>query len=80
MTPEEAIIDLVEARGAEKSICPSEAARRLDADDWRNLMPTVRAAAARLADEGRVVVMQRGEAVDPRAAKGPIRIALRRRP
>ncbi|HRJ09955.1 MAG TPA: DUF3253 domain-containing protein [Prosthecobacter sp.] len=33
-----------------RSFCPSEVARRL-AEDWRNLMPMVRAAAADLVDE-----------------------------
>jgi hypothetical protein len=38
-------------------------------------MPSVRAAAAALADEGRIAVTQGGRKVDPRAARGPIRLA-----
>jgi hypothetical protein len=70
-----AILRLTGARAG--SICPSEAARAVAAADWRALMPRVRAAAARLAAEGTVVVTQRGVIVDAATAQGPIRIALR---
>lgn len=79
-TIEAAILDLVRARGVGKTICPSEAARRLatdhNVDAWRALMPAVRAAAARLREAGRLAVTQRGRPVDPLAAKGPIRLGL----
>lgn len=74
----EAILALLTQRAPEASICPSEAARRLDADGWRALMPEVREAAARLADAGRLEVTQGGRVVDGRAARGPVR--LRRPP
>ena len=46
---EQAILDLLAARGPGKTICPSEAARLLGGDDaFRPLMPIVRAAAAAL--------------------------------
>jgi hypothetical protein len=61
------------ARGADRTFCPSEVARAL-ADDWRPLMPDVRAVAAELADQGRVVVTQKGRPVDPRTARGPVRL------
>ena len=72
------ILALCRARGAGKTICPSEVARRLAADGegWRALMPDVRAAATVLARDGRVVVLQKGVAVDPGAARGPIRLGL----
>jgi hypothetical protein len=79
------ILDLVRARGAGETICPSEAARRLAADAptsdpdpaaWRALMSGVRAAAARFREQGLIVVTQRGRAVDPLDAKGPIRLGL----
>lgn len=71
-----AILDLARARGPGKTVCPSEAARRLDPDAWRALMPTVRVAAARLQDQGLIVVTQRGRVVDPLDARGPIRLGL----
>lgn len=67
----------VVARGAGKTVCPSEVARALAAGgDWRPLMPHVREAAARLADRGELVVLQRGEPVNARTASGPIRLGL----
>ncbi|MEM8856413.1 MAG: DUF3253 domain-containing protein [Pseudomonadota bacterium] len=70
------ILALTTAR-APKSICPSEVARHLAADEkgWRALMPAVRAAAATLAMSGEISVTQRGSPVDAMTAKGPIRLA-----
>ncbi len=65
----------VTARGAGKTICPSEVARALS-DDWRDLMPAVRAAAADMAARGEITVTQRGQPVDAVAARGPIRLGL----
>jgi stage III sporulation protein SpoIIIAA len=65
----------VAARGAGKTICPSEVARAL-AGDWRGLMPQVRAVAAVMAARGEIVVTQKGVPVDAVAAKGPIRLGL----
>jgi len=68
------------ARGADKSICPSEVARALEPseDAWRRLMGAVRAAAIRLAREGRVEVLRKGKPVDPAAEiRGVIRLRIR---
>ena len=62
---------LAHARGPEATFCPSEAARAL-ADDWRPLMPRVRAVAATLP----LRATQKGAPVDPKAARGPIRLGL----
>ena len=71
---ESAITDLLADRGAGKTICPSEAARRVGGDDWRDLMEPARRAARRLVDAGEVEITQAGHVVDPSTAKGPIRI------
>lgn len=68
-----AILDLALQRGRGKSLCPSEVAKAL-AQDWRALMPEVRAVAAGMPE---IVATQRGVAVDPVTAKGPIRLRLR---
>jgi hypothetical protein len=69
------ILELVAARGEGKTICPSEVARSLMGDDaFRPLMPRVREAAAELADRGAIAVTQRGQPVDARTARGPIRL------
>lgn len=52
------------------TFCPSEVAREL-ADDWRSLMPLVREVAAELPE---LRAKQKGRPVDPRSAKGPIRL------
>ncbi len=71
---EQAISDLLDLRRAGTTICPSEAARHVDADQWRDLMPAARAAAGRLASTGRVEVTQGGTVVDVATARGPVRI------
>jgi hypothetical protein len=70
---EAAVLAAVEARAPGRTLCPSEVARGL-AEDWRPLMGPVRDAAARLAARGLVAVTQRGVAVDPLTARGPIRL------
>ncbi|MDH3298947.1 MAG: DUF2256 and DUF3253 domain-containing protein [Acidimicrobiia bacterium] len=87
---EAAIVELLAARPASSTVCPSEAARRVatagddGADDadrhgndegWRDVMEPARAAARRLVADGQVVIKQRGRMVDPSTAKGPIRLA-----
>ncbi|WP_035985203.1 DUF3253 domain-containing protein [Leptolyngbya sp. KIOST-1] len=67
------LLDLIAQRGPDKTICPSEVARALRANDWRSLMPAVREVGQALAEEGRVVVTQRGQIVDPQTARGPVR-------
>jgi hypothetical protein len=74
---EAAILDLLDQRADGATICPSEAARAVSPDAWREQMDESRAAARRLADAGLVVVTQGGEEVDPARARGPIRIRRR---
>ena len=72
---ERVILELLAARAEGRTICPSEAARALDAD-FRPLMPAVRETAYAMADEGRLEVTQAGEVVDGRTARGAIRLRL----
>lgn len=75
---EQAIVDLLEHRAVGASICPSEVARALFAEeDWRVEMERVRMAARRLQRAGRIQIVQKGRPVDPSKAKGPIRLRLR---
>ena len=71
---ERTIEALLDARRAGTSICPSEAARAVDPEGWRDLMPAARAAAGRLAAAGSVEVTQGGEVVDVADARGPVRV------
>lgn len=66
--------DLLARRREGATICPSEVARAIGGEDWRDLMEPVRRVAADLADAGEVVVTQGGEPVDVRTARGPVRI------
>ncbi len=74
---ERAIGALLDDRRPGATICPSEAARAVDPEGWRELMPAARAAAGRLAPAGRVEVTQRGEVVDVATARGPVRVRRR---
>ena len=71
---EQAILHLLEDRSRDASICPSEAARHVAAEDWRALMEPARMAARRLVARGLVEITQGGRVVDPSRAKGAIRI------
>ena len=71
---EEAIVDLLAQRARGATICPSEAARQVEPDDWRPLMEPARRAARRLVAAGQVEITQGGRVVDPSTAKGPIRV------
>lgn len=71
---ERAILELLDKRAASATICPSEAARAVAGDDWRDQMDAARAAAQRLVAAGAVEITQRGEVVDLATARGPIRI------
>ena len=66
---------LLHHRDTDKTICPSDAARVVGGDGWRSIMDDARAVATQLHDDGVVRVRQHGADVDPRAAKGPLRIA-----
>lgn len=67
------ILTQTEARGPDKSICPSEVARAL-APEWRPLMGSVRRSAIGLAQAGRIDILHKGKKVDPGAIRGVIRL------
>jgi hypothetical protein len=64
----------------EKSICPSEVARGLEAENWRPLMHLVRQAAARLSATGEVEILRKGKPIAPEAMHGVIRLRRKRAP
>jgi len=73
---ESKIVELLGQRASTATICPSDAARAVRPDDWRDLMEPARRAARRLVAGGVVTITQGGRPVDPSTAKGPIRIRL----
>ncbi|MBS43937.1 MAG: hypothetical protein CMH83_12400 [Nocardioides sp.] len=71
---ERSILDLLDRRAGGATICPSEAAREVGGDEWRDLMEPARRAARRLVAAGEVEITQQGSVVDPSTARGPIRV------
>ena len=69
-----ALRELLAARAAAATVCPSEVARAVGGDEWRDLMEPARAAARRMVAAGEAEITQGGRVVDPSTAKGPIRI------
>jgi len=77
----QAILARCAAVGVGKTVDPTEIARALggtpaEVVPWRALIRRIRAAAALLQDDGRIVVLRKGKPVDIRAAKGVIRLGL----
>ena len=75
---EDAILELLAERGEGKTICPSDAAKRVGGiaarRDWEGLMQPTREAARRLVKAGKIVMTQNGRVVDAEIAKGAIRL------
>jgi hypothetical protein len=71
---EAAIAELLDARAGGATICPSEAARRVDPDGWQELMELARRAARRMVAAGTLEGVQGGRVVDASEARGPIRL------
>ena len=75
---ESAIEGLLKSRKPEASICPSEAARNVFGEDWREQMPKVREVANSMAKQNQIEICQKGIVVDPANARGPIRLRIPR--
>lgn len=73
-----AILEMARDRGPQSSICPSDAARAVGGEGWRDLMDDARDVARDLARGGQVEITQKGTALDPDALwRGPVRIRIR---
>jgi hypothetical protein len=75
---EREILAILAERAGGATICPSEAARAVAPTEWRELTERAREAARRLVARGRLEILQKGKAVDPSTAKGPIRLRATR--
>jgi hypothetical protein len=72
-----AILTLLAKRSQATSICPSEVARLIASrkQDWRSLMPVVRAVAVQLAKQDVLRITRGSMSIDPEElGAGPIRI------
>lgn len=72
-----AILQMAAQRGPDKTICPSEVAKNLFPENWRNQMQNIRDAAFELQVENQVQILQKGKLVDIETSKGPIRIRVK---
>lgn len=70
------MLALLNDKGHEKSICPSEVARLCFPNNWREKMKEVREVAKEMNKHGEVLITQRGLVVTLDEVKGPIRIKL----
>lgn len=70
------LLRLAQQRGPGKTFCPSEVARAVDPETWRERMAEVREAASTLCSEGVLQATQGGRVVDLVAVKGPVRLGL----
>lgn len=79
---QDVVLRLCAERGADRSICPTEAARALAGDapdaDWRRRLPEVRAAAVALARAGRLDILRKGKPIAPDEVRGVIRLRHKR--
>ncbi len=79
-TLESVILALCAQARAGRTICPTDAAQAFAAArgegelGWRAHLQGVRAAAVRLADDGRIVIYRKGKPVDPHDFRGVYRL------
>ncbi len=78
---EQAILEMLAARGEQKSISPTEAAKVLAGnppdESWRRSLTPVKLAAQRLARTGQIEILRKGKPVDPELLHGVIRLRLK---
>lgn len=69
-------LEFSEKRDVDKTYCPSEVARKLYPNNWRDKMDLVRKVANTLVESGTLITLQKGEIQSelPSKIKGPIRL------
>lgn len=80
-TIRETLLALAVSRGADKTFCPSDAARLIGGphpDGWGPLMQPIRNAAVALALDSQLIIYRKGRPVDPMDFKGVYRLGLPR--
>ena len=75
---ETAILEILNHKSINATICPSEATRLIfKKGEWQEHMERTRQAARRLFETGKIEILQKGVVVDPSTFKGPIRLRKR---
>ncbi|MGB3606500.1 MAG: DUF3253 domain-containing protein [Psychroserpens sp.] len=75
---EEKHLEFAKARGSEKTYCPSEVARTLFPNNWRDKMDALRLVADDLFNENKLIVSQYSKDLDTKPSKVKGHIRLRR--
>ncbi|MEN9500096.1 MAG: hypothetical protein RIS83_1915, partial [Pseudomonadota bacterium] len=65
---------LAAERGPAKSLCPTDVARAVSAEEWRPLLGAVRKVAADLARQGKIEILRKGKPINPDDMRGVIRL------
>jgi hypothetical protein len=75
---ENAVLDIL-ARAGHKTLSAPEIAQALTTEsDWHGLLVSIRRAAVRLAQSGRLVIYRKGKPADPNDFRGVYRLGLPR--
>jgi hypothetical protein len=69
-----AMLQIAAERGPEKSLCPTDVARAVSAEDWRPLLGAVRKVATDLARQGKIEILRKGKPINPDEMRGVIRL------
>lgn len=69
-----AMLQIATKRGPEKSLCPTDVARAVSAENWRPLLGAVRKVAADLARQGKIEILRKGKPINPDEMRGVIRL------
>lgn len=78
---EKALFDELREKGSEATLAPQDLAIKLAGkhpDQWGPLMPPIRRAVVRLAEQGKMIIYRKGNPVDPSDFRGIYRIGLPR--
>ena len=68
------LLRLAAERGPAKSLCPTDVARAVSAEEWRPLLGAVRKVAADLARQGKIEILRKGKPINPDDMRGVIRL------
>lgn len=69
-----AMLRIAAERGLAKSMCPTDVARAVSAENWRPLLGAVRQVAAELARQGKIEILRKGKPINPDEIRGVIRL------
>lgn len=72
----ETMIQLCTATGEDGSVRPQDVAVELYPEDWQSLTKRIRLTARQLAEAGHIVILRKGEPVDPNDFKGVYRLRI----